>query len=148
IHLPDGFGELSAHRYFETAQIYRDTLGLSPEAARIHIAETVAVAEDMGGGGQGAGRMHEGMRRLVLALAEANLSQIEYVIKHHTGRYKIIGHDEECIVAGDAVRSLQLRNLFYFARLDTIEEGAPDMDVGIKIFGNLNVAHGLPVPVL
>ena len=42
IHLPDGFGELNAHRYFETAQIYRDTLGLSPEAARVHIAETVA----------------------------------------------------------------------------------------------------------
>jgi carboxysome shell carbonic anhydrase len=148
IHLPDGFGEINAHRYFETAQIYRDTLGLSPEAARVRIAEIAADAEGMGGWGQGNGRMHEGMRRLVLALAEANLSQIEYVIKHHTGRYATIGHDEECIVAGEAVRALQLRNLFYFAHLDTIEEGAPDMDVGIKIFAKLNVAHGLPVPVL
>lgn len=148
IHLPDGFGELSAHRYFETAQIYRDTLGLSPEAARAHIAETVAVAEGMDGGSQGTGRMHEGMRRLVLALAEANLSQIEYVIKHHTGRYKTIGHDEEYIIAGEKLRPLQLRNLFYLAHLNTMEEGAPDMDVGIKIFANLNVAHGLPVPVL
>jgi hypothetical protein len=84
----------------------------------------------------------------VLALAEANLSQIEYVIKHHTGRYATIGHVEECSVAGEAVRPLQLRNLFYFAHLDTIEEGAPDMDVGIEIFRKLNVAHGLPVPVL
>lgn len=148
IHLPDGFGELNPHRYFETAQVYRDTLGLSSEGARKRIAEIVADAEGMGGWGQGNGRMHDGMRRLVLALAEANLSQIEYVIKHHTGRYATIGHDEECIVAGEAVRALQLRNLFYFAHLDTIEEGAPDMDVGIKIFRRLNVAHGLPVPVL
>src|SRR5690606_36536387 len=143
IHLPDGFGELSAHRYFETAQIYRDTLGLSPEAARTHIAETVA--KGMGGGGQGSGRMHEGMRRLVLALAEANLSQIEYVIEHHTGRYATIGHDEQYIIAGEKLRPLQLRNLFYLAHLNTMEEGAPDMDVGIDIFTKLNAAHGLPV---
>lgn len=148
IHLPDGFGELNAHRYFETAQVYRDTLGLAPDAARARIAGIVADAEGMGGWGQGNGRMHEGMRRLVLALAEANLSQVEYVIKHHTGRYATIGHDEECIVAGEALRPLQLRNLFYFAHLNTIEEGAPDMDVGINIFSKLNVAHGLPVPVL
>ncbi|WP_244553429.1 carboxysome shell carbonic anhydrase [Nitrobacter vulgaris] len=148
IHLPDGFGEPSAHRYFETAQIYRDTLGLSPEAARVHIAETVAVAEGMDDGSQGTDRMHEGMRRLVLALAEANLSQIEYVIKHHTGRYKTIGHDEEYIIAGEKLRPLQLRNLFYLAHLNTMEEGAPDMDVGIDIFTKLNAAHGLPVPVL
>ena len=112
------------------------------------IAGIVADAEGMGGWGQGNGRMQEGMRRLVLALAEANLSQIEYVIKHHTGRYETIGHDEECIVAGEELRPLQLRNLFYFAHLNTIEEGAPDMDVGINIFTKLNVAHGLPVPVL
>ena len=148
IHLPDGLGELSAHRYFETAQIYRDTLGLSPDAARTHIAETVAGAEGMGEGSQGTGRMHEGMRRLVLALAEANLSQIEYVIKHHTGRYATIGHDEQYIIAGEKLRPLQLRNLFYLAHLNTMEEGAPDMDVGIDIFTKLNASHGLPVPVL
>jgi len=148
IHLPDAFGDVSPHRYIETAAIYRDTLGLSAQAARERLAAMVADVETMGGWGQGQGRMHDGMRRLVLALAEANLSQIEYVIKHHTGRYAVIGHDEECIVAGEAVRVLQLRNLFYFAHLDTIEEGAHDMDVGIQIFRNLNVAHGLPVPVL
>jgi hypothetical protein len=43
---------------------------------------------------------------------------------------------------------LQLRNKFYFAHLDTVEEGAPDLDVGIKIFTGLNVSRGLPVPVL
>lgn len=148
IHLPDAYGDVNSHRYIETVKIYRETLGLSAEAARARITEMIADVENTGGWGQGQGRMHDGMRRLVSALAEANLSQIEYVIKHHTGRYATIGHDEECIVAGDAVRPLQLRNLFYFAHLDTIEEGAPDMDVGIDIFAKLNVAHGLPVPVL
>jgi hypothetical protein len=28
-----------------------------------------------------------------------------------------------------------------------VEEGAPDMDVGIKIFKKLNVKHGLPIPI-
>jgi hypothetical protein len=32
--------------------------------------------------------------------------------------------------------------------MDTVEEGAPDLDVGIKIFKGLNVTRGLPVPVV
>jgi len=92
--------------------------------------------------------MHEGLRSLILALAQANLSQIEYVIRYHAGRYAVVGHDEECIVIGEAPSQLQLRNLFYFAHLDTVEEGAADLDVGIKIFRSLNCLQGLPVPVL
>ncbi|MFP5403487.1 MAG: carboxysome shell carbonic anhydrase domain-containing protein, partial [Gammaproteobacteria bacterium] len=52
------------------------------------------------------------------------------------------------ICAGEAMSELQLRNKFYFAHLDTVEEGAPDMDVGIKIFSGLNINRGLAVPVL
>lgn len=36
----------------------------------------------------------------------------------------------------------------YFAYLNTVEEGAADLDVGIKIFKGLNVSHSLPVPVV
>jgi hypothetical protein len=32
--------------------------------------------------------------------------------------------------------------------MDTVEEGAPDLDVGVKIFRGLNVSRGLPVPVV
>jgi hypothetical protein len=88
------------------------------------------------------------MRRLILALLEANLSQIEYVIQHHAGRYAVIGHNERFICAGEAMSELQLRNKFYFAHLDTVEEGAADMDVGIKIFSGLNVKHGMAIPIL
>ncbi len=43
---------------------------------------------------------------------------------------------------------MQLRNLTYFAYMNTVEEAAPDLDVGIKIFSGLNVAHGLPIPIV
>jgi hypothetical protein len=32
--------------------------------------------------------------------------------------------------------------------MDTVEEGAPDLDVGVKIFKGLNVSRGLPIPVV
>lgn len=148
IHLPDAVGEVNPYRYVDTAELYRETLGLSAMDARARIAQRVDDAQQMGGWAQGRGAMEAGMRRLVLALAEANLSQIEYVIHHHDGRYSVIGHDEEFICAGEATAYVQLRNKYYYAHLDTVEEGAADMDVGIKIFTGLNVRHGLPVPVL
>jgi len=60
----------------------------------------------------------------------------------------VIGHNERFICVGEAMSELQLRNKFYFAHLDTVEEGANDMDVGIRIFTGLNLRHGLGVPVL
>ena len=148
VHLPDASGEVNAHRYVDTGVLYRETLGMAPDAARAHVEAAVASAEQAGGWARGAGAMRPGMRRLVLRLLEANLSQIEYVIQHHAGRYAVIGHNERFICAGEAMCELQLRNKFYFAHLDTVEEGAADMDVGIKIFTGLNVRHGLAVPVL
>ena len=68
--------------------------------------------------------------------------------QHHGGRYAVIGHDEAFVCAGEAVPSLQLRNQFYFAHLDTVEEGAADLDVGARIFQGLNVQRGLPLPLL
>ncbi len=32
--------------------------------------------------------------------------------------------------------------------MNTVEEAAADLDVGIKIFTGLNVSHGLPVPIV
>lgn len=148
IHLPDSDGDVNPYRYVDTGELYRETVGLSADAARAHIAQRVDEAQQMDGWAQGRGVMGPGMRQLVLALAEANLSQIEYVIHHHQGRYTVLGHDEEFICAGEATQYVQLRNKYYFAHLDTVEEGAADVDVGIKIFTGLNVQHGLAVPVL
>ena len=148
IHLPDGNGDISPHRFVETASLYRDTLGMTAQAARAHIEAQVTLAEQADGWARGHGGVEPGMRELILLLLEANLSQIEYVIQHHDGRYAVIGHNERLICAGESMRELQLRNKFYFAHLDTVEEGASCMDVGIKIFTGLNINHGLPVPIL
>jgi hypothetical protein len=88
------------------------------------------------------------MIALIARLIENNISQIDYVRRHHDGRYRDIGHAERFIGAGIGFEEIQLRNLTYFAYLSTVEEGAADLDVGIKIFTGLNVTHGLPVPVV
>jgi hypothetical protein len=88
------------------------------------------------------------MAQLIAHLIENNLSQIAYVLGRHGDRYPDIGHAERFIGAGVGFEDIQLRNLMYFAYLNTVEEGAADLDVGIKIFKGLNVTHGLPVPVV
>lgn len=148
VHLPDGEGNVNPRRYVDNAELYRETLGMSADAARGHIEAVVDRTQQAEGWARGRGEMSAGMHALVLRLLEANLSQIEYVIQHHAGRYAVIGHNERFICAGEAMSELQLRNKFYFAHLDTVEEGAADMDVGIKIFTELNIRHGLAVPIL
>lgn len=141
VHLPDADSANCPLRYVESARIFRETLGLTAQHACDAIAQAVDAAE------RGCG-LRPGMRRLIERLLQANLSQIEYVIQHHDGRYADIGHNERFICAGEAMSELQLRNKFYFAHLETVEEGAPDMDVGVKIFTGLNVHRGLAIPVL
>ena len=141
VHLPDSESANCPMRFVESAALFHETLGMSAADARHAVEQAIVQAEKSCG-------IQPGMRKLITRLLEANLSQIEYVIQHHEGRYAVIGHNERFICAGEAMSELQLRNKFYFAHLDTVEEGAPDMDVGIKIFSGLNISRGLAVPVL
>lgn len=141
VHLPDSESANCPMRFVESAALFHETLGMSAADARSAIDLAIVAAEKSCG-------LQPGMRKLITRLLEANLSQIQYVIQHHEGRYAVIGHNERFICAGEAMAELQLRNKFYFAHLDTVEEGAPDMDVGIKIFTGLNISRGLAVPVL
>jgi len=90
----------------------------------------------------------EGMLRFVAKLFHSNMLQVNYVREYYNGRYEDIGHQERFIGMGIGFEEIQLRNLTYFAYLKTVEEGARDLDVGIKIFSQLNVSRGLPVPVV
>ncbi len=148
VHLPDELGHMSPYRYADSAVLYRDTLGMAALEARAAVDAAVSRVERTDGWGQGAGVMQPGMRHLVMALLEANLSQIEYVIQHHDGRYADIGHNERFICVGESLSEVQFRNMFYFAHLTTVEDGAVDVDIGVKIFTGLNVARGLPLSVL
>ncbi len=147
VHIPDSKGELSAYRYLDNAALYRDTAGLSADAARAAVYEAIRAASRKDGWGAGAGEPHDGMRRLIGNLLVNNFSQIEYVNDLYDGRYPDIGHAERYISVGDGFEEVQMRNVAYYAHLHTVEEGAGDMDVGIKIFKGLNVKHGLPIPI-
>lgn len=148
IHLPDARGQVHAERFLDAATLYRETLGLDADTARRCLHEAVAAhARDLGGVlARQPG--DDGLVRLAALWLQANLSQIEYVIEHHGGRYAVIGHDEFFVCVGDALPPLQLRNQYYHAHLDTVEEGTADLDVGVKIFTGLNLRRGLALPVL
>ena len=89
-----------------------------------------------------------GLKRFVCALIEKNLSQIELVQAEFNGSYADVGHAERFIGVGVGFEEIQIRNLMYFAYLKTVEEGASDIDVGLKIFKSLNLSRGLPAPII
>ena len=94
------------------------------------------------------GAIEEGMVRFISRLLENNISQIDFVRQFHNGAYGDAGHAERFIGVGIGFKEIHLRNLTYFAHMETVEEGAADLDVGIKIFKGLNISRGLPVPVV
>jgi carboxysome shell carbonic anhydrase len=148
VHLPDANGDLSPYRFVDNAEIYRNTLMLSKDAAHLAIYQAMAIASKKTGWGAGVGEMDDGIRRFIATLLIKNLSQIQYVIDQHGGFYPDYGHQERYIAVGERIEALQMRNIAYYAHLDTVEEGAADLDVGIKIFKKLNVSRGLPVPIV
>ena len=143
IHVPDANGEMDTGCFVDNFAVYQQTAGMAASEARWRLG--AAIDEAVREAGRSA--PETGMRSLIERLLTNNLSQIDYVCAQHGGRYADIGHAERFINIGDSFDVLHLRNLAYFGHLHTIEEGAADMDVGIKIFSGLNVARGLPIPI-
>lgn len=143
IHIPDNSGEMSLARYVDAMDVYESTRRSSADAARDAIRNRVYDAVKSDGLDIGPG-----MSEFIAALLVSNISQIDYVRQYHGGHYDDVGHNERFIGTGAGFDELQLRNLTYFAYLKTVEEGASDLDVGIKIFTGLNLSRGLPVPVI
>jgi carboxysome shell carbonic anhydrase len=139
VHLADGSGAIRSDQFLDSAQLFSETLALSSAQAEQLLADRVRTASPTPDANTVA---------LAIELLRANFSQLQYVIEHHDGRYSDVGHDEKFICAGEAVASLHLRNQYYFAHLSTVEEGAADLDVGIKIFTALNLSRGLAIPIL
>ena len=144
VHVPDGSGALHADRYVSTVDLHDATKDLSREAAkeaiRTEVATCTGVAED--------DSETEGMRWLCGYLLKNNLAQVEAVLRKYAGPYPVAGHAEKLIVIGDPVDDVQLRNLAFQAQMGSVEEGAGDLAVGIKILKKRCSSEGLPVPVL
>jgi carboxysome shell carbonic anhydrase len=140
VHVPGLDGSVNLERWLDAREVYDATRSLAPQEARARIQLLVEQAA--------AATPDPGMVRLIARLLEHNLSQIDYVRRQHGGQYADAGHAERFIGVGIGFKEIHLRNLTYFAYMDTVEEGAPDLDVGVKIFRGLNVSRGLPIPVV
>jgi carboxysome shell carbonic anhydrase len=139
VHVPDGQGHTDLHSFVDNYALFDETARLGESDATAKVERAVAEAAE---------NTAPGMQRFIAQLLKNNLSQIAYVRSYHGASYADIGHAERFIGAGIGFEEVQLRNLMYFAYLQTVEESAKDMDVGIKIFSGLNAAHGLPIPVV
>lgn len=138
VHVPDANGEINLLRVLDARELYDRSRQMTADESRAYIDDRV----------RSTAGAPPGMVRLIARLLEHNMSQIDYVRRYYGAVYPDIGHAERFIGAGIGFEEVQLRNLTYFAYLDTVEEAAPDLDVGIKIFSRLNLAHGLPIPVV
>ncbi len=139
VHVPDRQGNCDLNQWLDAHDVYEKTQQLTADAARTKISELIE---------KQTADPCPGMVKLIAWLFEQNISQIDYVRTYHQGAYADVGHAERFIGAGVGFEEIELRNLTYFAYLSTVEEGAVDLDVGIKIFTGLNVIHRLPVPVI
>lgn len=138
IHMVNENG-IDVNDYIDAGDLYRETRSDSASVAKQFILNRVQ---------QSASNVAAGMQEFIAYLLANNMSQIDYVNKFYGGHYEDIGHAERFIGAGMGFEEVQLRNLTYFSYLSTVEEATADLDVGIKIFSGLNVAHGLPVPIV
>ncbi len=139
VHVPDANGAIDLDSPVDALALFDATVGNSAADALRAISEAVRASTP---------DAQPGMSQLVERLLENNISQIAYVRANHGEHYADIGHAERFIGAGVGFEEIQLRNLMYFAYLNTVEEATADLDVGIRIFSGLNVDHGLPVPVI
>ena len=140
VHVPSRDGEIQLDRWLSAKSLYESTAPLT--AAQASEAVTAAVQTHC------SQAPEPGMVRFISQLLINNISQQDYVRSLHQGPYPDAGHAERFIGVGIGFKEVHLRNLTYFAHLDTVEEGAPDLDVGVKIFKGLNVSRDLPIPVV
>jgi carboxysome shell carbonic anhydrase len=140
VHVPGMDGSTRLDQWVDALDVHEATRHLSPDEGRLRINAMVEEAA--------ASTPDPGMVRLISRLLEHNISQIDYVREFHGGHYSDAGHAERFIGLGIGFKEIHLRNLTYFAYMDTVEEGAADLDVGVKIFRGLHVSRGLPIPVV
>lgn len=139
VHIADEDGNIDLNMYIDAKEVYADTANMSAQQAVAEVEQRVRAI---------SGGATAGMQKLVCRLITSNLSQIDYVKQFFGQQYPDIGHAERFIGAGIGFEEIQLRNLTYFAYMHTVEESTADLDVGVKIFSGLNVAHGLPIPIV
>ncbi len=140
VHTPTNSSEMMLDKWISALDLYEETKSLPKDQALERINQRVHESAP--------GEADKGMVAFITRMIANNISQIDYVRQLHGGSYPDVGHAERFIGVGIGFKEVHLRNLTYFSHLDTVEEGSPDLDVGIKIFKGLNVSKDLPIPVV
>ncbi len=140
VHTPAADSKMVLQKWICALDLYQETQSLSEEQARETISKRVEESAP--------GTPDPGMVAFITRIIVNNISQIDYVRDLHGVSYPDAGHAEKFIGVGIGFKEVHLRNLTYFSHLDTVEEGSPDLDVGIKIFKGLNVMRDLPIPIV
>jgi carboxysome shell carbonic anhydrase len=144
VHVPDAAGRMDPGRFVDNRALYESTRDMPREAAKDAIRDAVAACAGVTANDLAT----EGMRWFCGYLLKNNIGQVDAVRAWHGDSYADLGHTERLIVVGDAVDDVQLRNLAFQAQMSTVEEGASDLDVGLRILCDLHEKRGLAVPVL
>ena len=140
VHVPSKDSKFDLAKWVSAQDIYLETQRLSFDDSMVVIDKRIKNVAP--------GETDKGMVTFIKKLIVNNISQIDYVSHLHKGPYPDAGHAERFIGVGIGFKEVHLRNLTYFAHMDTVEEGASDLDVGVKIFNGLNVARDLPIPIV
>ena len=144
VHVPDAAGRIDTGRFLDNIQLYEQTRMLgraaAKEAIRLAVAACAGVAPDDG--------PTEGIRWLCAYLLKNNIGQIDAVRAWHGGAYGDGGHAERLIIVGDPIDDVQLRNVAFQSQMDTVEEGAADLEVGIGLLRHRHEPLRRAVPVL
>lgn len=144
VHVPDADGAMAIDRYVSSAQLYERTLAMRRDAAKEAIRQAVAACAGVAADDPAS----EGMRWFCGYLLKNNLAQVDAVRARYGGPYPERGHDEKLLVVGDPIDDVQLRNLAFQAQMDSVEEGAGDLAVGVRILGERHRVLGVAVPLL
>ncbi len=111
VHPPNRDSEMVLDRWVCARELHAATAGMSPDQAMAQLAEALESAAP--------GPMEPGMVTFVTRLLANNCSQIDYVQDLHGAPYPDAGHAERFIGVGIGFKEVHLRNLTYFAHLDT-----------------------------
>lgn len=141
VHVPDASGAMDDNRFVDAADLYQTTRDMPRDAAKDAVRDAVARAA----GVHPDDAATEGMRWFCGYLLKNNIAQVDAVLQKYHGPYPEAGHAEKLIVIGDPVDDVQLRNLAFQAQMNSVEEGAQDLKVGLHILGGQSSAN---VPVL
>jgi carboxysome shell carbonic anhydrase len=144
VHVPDARGAMDPVRYVDNAILFERTRGLEREAAKTAIRDAVAACADVAADDAPT----QGMRWFCGYLLKNNIGQVDAVRSRYGSAYADRGHTERLIVVGDGVDDVQLRNIAFQAQMTTVEAGAGDLDIGVRILSERHAVAGLAVPVL